>query len=89
MIIEPHPKFKKAYQKYIKPYPRLILQTSKRIKLFQTNSKHPLLKDHALKGSMQKLRSFSVSGDIRIIYQPLSPRHVLFLDIGTHNQVYC
>ena len=88
MIITPHPKFKKAYQKRIKPNPKLIRQTSKRIKLFQENPDHPLLKDHALKGSKLGLRAFSVTGDIRIIYKFKSANTAIFLDIGTHNQVY-
>jgi addiction module RelE/StbE family toxin len=88
MTIKPHPKYKKAYQKRIKPHPELVARATHRLTLFQQNPSNPLLKDHALKGSDQHLRAFSISGDIRIIYQQLDQDTVLFLDIGTHNQVY-
>ncbi len=35
-----------------------------------------------------ELRAFSVTGDIRIVYFEINDESVLFLDIGTHNQVY-
>lgn len=45
------------------------------------------LRDHELRHSMKKLRSFSVTDDVRIIYLP-TKQGVIFLDIGTHQQVY-
>jgi len=88
MIIEFHPKFKKYYQKRITSNPKLTEQTAQRIALFQNNPHHPLLKDHSLVGKKSHLRAFSISGNIRIVYWPISKDRVLFLNIGTHNQVY-
>lgn len=45
------------------------------------------LHDHALSGKLKSRRAFSVSGDIRVIYEELEEAYV-FLDIGTHSQVY-
>jgi addiction module RelE/StbE family toxin len=59
-----------------------------KIKLFVLNPKHPLLKDHKLKGEKKGLRAFHVIGDIRIVYKQITADTVLFLDVGTHNQVY-
>ena len=88
MKIELHPDFKKSYKNRISSNPKLIAKTTNRINLFKKNPQNSILKDHSLKGSKKNIRSFSVAGDIRIIYIKISKDHFLFLDIGTHNQVY-
>lgn len=88
MIIQLHPQFKNAYKNRIASFPKLVSKTEERIQLFKENPRNPILRDHGLTGKLCKLRSFSVGGDIRIIYQPISKDSVLFLDIGSHNQVY-
>lgn len=88
MKIKLHNRFKKAYKSRIAPHRKLVQQTAERIDLFKTNPKNPLLKDHGLSGAKKDLRAFSVSGDIRIVYLPVSENEVIFLDIGSHNQVY-
>lgn len=79
--------FKKSYKKRVLNDKKLLIQFKKRYQLFKHNPENPLLKDHKLKGSKLGLRSFSVSGDVRIVYS-IKDRTVYFLDIGTHNQVY-
>ncbi len=88
MIIERHPNFKKNYKKRIGRDRQLVAKTKKRIQMVSSNPRHPLLRDHALTGSRQGFRSFSVTGDIRIIYRELSSDHIILFDIGSHNQVY-
>ena len=56
--------------------------------LFLDNPTYPLLNDHALKGDQSGRRSFSITGDIRVIYRKMDESTVLLLDIGSHNQVY-
>lgn len=56
--------------------------------MFMDNPRHPLLRDHALKGAKEGLRAFWVTGDVRIIYHRIGEDEVEFLDIGTHAQVY-
>ena len=80
--------FNKSYKKRIFQNTKLVANTRNRIVLFKENRYHLLLNDHALEGTLSHLRAFSVTGDIRIVYYPVSEDHVLFLDIGTHNQVY-
>lgn len=59
------------------------------IQVFQSDPFAPTLRNHPLKGSMQGKRSFSVTGDIRIIFEEYERYTlVLMLDVGTHNQVY-
>lgn len=88
MKIERHPNFQKSFRKRIANDSKLINKTGAKIKAFQQNPSNPVLKDHPLKGSKRKFRAFSITGDIRIIYQKINDKHVVFYDIGTHNQVY-
>lgn len=83
-----HPDFIKAYKKRIQKNHKLVLQTKNRIQLFIENYEDFQLKDHALSGSRKGSRAFSVAGDVRIIYVRASESEVIFLDIGSHNQVY-
>jgi mRNA-degrading endonuclease YafQ of YafQ-DinJ toxin-antitoxin module len=78
-------RFAKHFRSRISPYPKISNQTRKSIKQFLCNP--GLVKDHALIGRKVGKRAFSVSGDVRIVYVDLGDRY-LFLDIGTHNQVY-
>jgi addiction module RelE/StbE family toxin len=80
-------KFIKHYSLRIKPRKNLDKKSKDRIDLFKTNTKNPVLRDHQLKGNKESLRSFSVTGDLRIIYKEYTD-HYTFLDIGTHSQVY-
>jgi len=80
--------FNKAYKKRIFQNAKLVANTRNKIALFKENRYHPLLNDHALEGKLSHLRAFSVTGDFRIVYYPVSEDHILFLDIGTHNHVY-
>lgn len=88
MNIELHPDFQKSYNKRIANNRKLVEKTSKRLELFQKDSKNPTLKDHQLKGDKRNFRAFSITGDIRIIYLRVSKDHIILVDIGTHNQVY-
>ncbi|MBI2597366.1 type II toxin-antitoxin system mRNA interferase toxin, RelE/StbE family [Candidatus Daviesbacteria bacterium] len=80
--------FVKAYKKRIAPNIKLVSKTEERISLFKSNPKNPLLKDHGLTGAKKNLRVFSITGDIRIVYLPVSEEEVTFINIGSHNQVY-
>jgi addiction module RelE/StbE family toxin len=88
MKINLHPQFKKSYKSRIATNKKLVKQTEARITIFKDSPKNPLLKDHGLTGAKKELRAFSVAGDIRIVYLPVSAHEVTFLDIGSHNQVY-
>ena len=79
--------FKKHYLKRIYPNKNLDLQFEERHELFTNNSKDLILRDHALGGKMKGFRSFSITGDIRVVYY-ISGSIAYFVDIGSHNQVY-
>jgi mRNA-degrading endonuclease YafQ of YafQ-DinJ toxin-antitoxin module len=48
------------------------------------------LKAHKLSGKLKGLWSFSIEQDIRVIFYftKEKPKKVVFVDIGTHNEVY-
>ena len=86
MNIQYHRVFTKRFKKLPKKLKSKTLETITRF----TNDPHDkLLRNHSLKGSQQKRRAISVTGDVRIIFEEYENyTFVLMLDIGTHNQVY-
>lgn len=88
MVIQFKTSFKKNFNKRIKSNRSLCNKYKQRLLLFMSNSSSPILKDHGLIGKMKDFRSFSITGDIRVIYQQESEDIINFIDIGSHNQVY-
>lgn len=82
-----HKRFVKNFDKRIKNNSELLNQFNYRYNLFIQNRNKPILKNHKLTGSMKGKFAFSISGDIRIIYQIID-KAIEFLDIGSHNQIY-
>ncbi len=82
--------FQKSFDKrYAKLTPKLKEKIDGAIKKFKRDPFDPILKNHSLKGSMIGKRSFSVTGDMRVIFEEHENYTlVLMLDVGTHNQVY-
>lgn len=80
-------KFKKAFSVRIQNKKKLRKQFVERVDLFNQGHRDQPVNDHALTGSMKGLRSFSISGDIRVIYHETAELYE-FLDVGTHAQVY-
>lgn len=87
MRIDYHRNFLKSFRKRIVNHPSLDFKFQERIKIFQSDPQNPLLQNHKLIGHKEDYWSFSISGDIRVIYLKKNNR-VLFYDIGSHNQVY-
>ena len=87
MKIQYHREFLKSYKKRVTPYPKLELQFKKQLEKLILNPNDPSLRDHKLIGKRKNFRSFSVSGDIRVIYL-IVENSIWLYDIGSHNQVY-
>jgi addiction module RelE/StbE family toxin len=88
MNVDFAPSFHKSFRKRIESYPKLIKKFDDRVQSFKLNPSNPLLNDHPLHGDKEGLRSFSISGDLRVIYYLQDDDTAIFLDIGSHNQVY-
>ena len=79
--------FEKAYAKRIARNEKLKKAYASRYRLFIQGERGYPLHDHALTGSLAGKRAFSIAGDLRVVYIEL-PDVIIFVDIGTHNQVY-
>ncbi len=86
MQILRHKNFKKSYQRLHKS---LKEKVNLSIEKFYKNPFDQSLKNHPLKGKMVGKRAFSVTSDLRIIFEEHENYVVvIMLDVGTHNQVY-
>ena len=56
--------------------------------LFKKNPDDTRLDNHPLKRAMKGKWAFSITDDIRIIYEKIGPQTVRFLAIGKHTEVY-
>lgn len=79
--------FEKHYRKRIQPDSKLDRQFEKRLYLFLRGERAYPLNDHELTGKLTGKRAFSITPDIRVIYEETG-NTIIFLDIGTHTQVY-
>lgn len=82
-----HRIFRKHYQQRVASNLKLDKQFHARVKLFLDGVREAPLDDHALTGDLRGRRAFSITGDCRVVYFE-SESDLVFLDIGTHNQVY-
>ena len=80
--------FIKHFQKRIPAGSLLDQRFQERLGIFITNRTNPIIKDHKLVGKKQGYRSFSITADVRVIYSLEENDSAIFIDIGTHNQVY-
>lgn len=67
---------------------RIQEQFSNRRDLFLENPFYPLLNNHTLQGKYAGCRSINVTGDFRVIYEPIAPDVAYFILIGTHAELY-
>ena len=82
-----HRTFEKHYAKRILRDPKLSKLYDERYSLFVAGQLGYPLDDHALGGTLKGKRAFSITGDIRVVYQ-VTAEAIIFLDVGSHNQVY-
>lgn len=68
--------------------PDLESEVDKRINWFQKNPSDARLDNHPLTGRMIGKWAFSISDDMRIVYEWLGKTTVRFLAIGGHKKVY-
>lgn len=85
--IKYHRVFKKNFKKRIEPNKKLLNKFKQRLEIFVNNPSNKILKPHQLKGKRKSYWSFSITGDIRVIYK-IEDEIIKLYDIGTHNQVY-
>lgn len=80
--------YSQTFKKHFSKAPFKIQMAFKRRRhLFIANPLHPLLRTHKLTGAYIGCRSFNVTGDWRAVYVDRD-EVVVFIDIGTHSQLY-
>jgi mRNA-degrading endonuclease YafQ of YafQ-DinJ toxin-antitoxin module len=80
--------FERALKRRVKHNPDLEAIFIEKLGVFQKNPSDPVLRTHKLKGDLDGLRAFSVSFDLRVVFEITPEGDALFSDIGTHDEVY-
>jgi addiction module RelE/StbE family toxin len=83
-------RFHKQFEKHFQKLPKNIqIKTITGMKKFMKNPFDKTLRNHSLTGRLSGKRAFSITTDLRIIFEEQENYFlVLFFDIGTHNQIY-
>ena len=65
-------RFNNRFKRQLRRLPRKIqLKFDQRLRLFVDQPDHPQLRVHRLRGDLSNYRSFSVTGDVRVIFEVL------------------
>jgi len=77
------------FQKHYKKQTEAVKQSArKQEKLFLRNAFDPQLETHKLHGKYKEAWAYSVTRKIRIKFIFVTSDIVMYLDIGTHDEVY-
>lgn len=85
MKIVLHKNFEKKYQN-LRPHEKEKFK--RRRTLFLNNPFNRILNNHSLEGKYKGYRSINITGDLRVIYEPLHADTALFITIDTHSNLY-
>lgn len=59
-----------------------------KVDMFTQEPFDPQLRTHKLSGRLDGLWSFSIQYDVRVVFYFVDSARVLFVDVGTHDEVY-
>ena len=82
------PAFRRAFRKRIAPSAKIRKKFDELLPVFISNPFDPRLRTHKLSGKLDGLLSFWVDYDVRIVFYFEGEDRTVFLDIGTHDEVY-
>ena len=88
MKVEYSSRFIKSYKKLVSRRPDVAITVLQKVVVFIQQSNSPSLQLHKLKGQLKDVWFFSVESDLRILVDLKDPEKILFVDIGSHDQVY-
>jgi addiction module RelE/StbE family toxin len=80
--------FKRAFKKRIKGNSNLEARFWQKLEQFIKEPFDPSLKTHKLSGKLKDLWSFSIDYDERIVFYFIEDEKAVFVDIGSHDEVY-
>ncbi|MCI5108322.1 MAG: type II toxin-antitoxin system mRNA interferase toxin, RelE/StbE family [Candidatus Pacebacteria bacterium] len=79
----------KKFDKKVKNLPKKIQkELARRLTIFMNDVHDPFLRTHKLSGKLKDLWSFSVSGDIRVVFDMSYREVAILIDIGSHSDLY-
>ena len=82
------PTFQRVFRKRIKGNTDLQAKFWQKIEQFQQDPFQPTLRTHKLSGKIKNTWSFSIEYDARVIFYFTHDGKAVFIDIGTHDEVY-
>lgn len=85
MRISVHPKLAKQLLRRTARDRRVLME---RLLLFETDPHNHTLRNHPLLGKWYGYRSINLTGDLRAIFRLLNSDHAIFVEIGTHSELY-
>lgn len=80
--------FKRAFKRKITGNAEREEKFRTKLALFQNKPFETTLKTHKLSGKLKDYWSFSIDYDLRVIFYFADKEAVVFIDIGTHKEVY-
>ena len=80
--------FRRAYRKRIQKNTEIVKRFYTRVEWFMDDPFDPRLRTHKLSGELADLWSFSITYDIRVIFYFTDQDSAVFIDIGSHDEVY-
>ncbi|MDI6804620.1 MAG: type II toxin-antitoxin system mRNA interferase toxin, RelE/StbE family [Bacteroidota bacterium] len=82
------PAFKRAFRKRIAASEKLKQHFFELLNIFMIDPFDAKLRTHKLSGKLDGLYSFRVDYDVRVVFYFADKDKIVFLDIGTHDEVY-
>ncbi len=79
--------FKRGFKK-ISKNKTLEKKFWERMEIFIENPYDSRLRTHKLSGKLHELWSYTVDYDLRVIFYFVDKSNAIFIDLGTHNEVY-
>jgi mRNA-degrading endonuclease YafQ of YafQ-DinJ toxin-antitoxin module len=80
--------FKRSFKRRIKGNVDIEERFWQKLELFTANPFEPSLKTHKLSGKLKNVWSFSIDYDARVLLYFESDGNAVFIDIGSHDEVY-
>jgi len=80
--------FKRAFKKRVAGNPNAEARFWERVEAFKSDPFDPKLRTHKLSGKLKDLWGFTVEYDLRVVFYFVDTHRAVFVDIGTHTEVY-
>ncbi|KKP55744.1 MAG: hypothetical protein UR80_C0001G0003 [Parcubacteria group bacterium GW2011_GWB1_35_5] len=75
-------------KKIIKIPSKIVNKFFERLELFKKDKFNPVLNNHKLHGEYKECSSINITGNFRAVFKYINEDYILFLDIGTHAELY-